>query len=669
MNTIPLKRLTLRDFQGGTITVKAGGENLNIYGANGSGKTRLMSAFLWLLTGKDSLGRGDFEIKNIDATGTQEHGLEHTVEAVFDVAGNDLTLKKIYHEVWTKKRGSAKAEMTGNTTDHFIDGVPVKENEYKARVSEVFGDETRFRLLTNPAAFALMPWQKQRSLLLEVCGDIPDAEIIASVDALAPLRPALLKYTASKTPMDDLKKVTMGRRTEINRQIDQIPVRIDEARRGLPDVTGLDKAALTAEIAALEGELNGAKLRLAGVDTGGRIAPLTKELNTVAAEISGLENAYYLKQAESVTKLNQQIRALQEAEEGAIRKAKSIKAEIGEKEARVLSLDKSLDTLRDKWNGIDGEQFQDTTESVCAACGQSLPAERVEAAREKALANFNASKAERLAHVQSEGKRLKAERDRLAGEIESLAALSSADKNGIIPHNPEIDRLTAERDAAKAAATDYTGIIGRDDLLNRRAGLTKAIEDAKGSVSEERGDISVEIEATSVQLSEAREKAGRFEYLAVNEKRIKDLKAEEKKLAQEFEELEKMLYLIETFIKKKVSLLTDRINSKFAVVSFKLFDQLVNGGIEECCVFTVNGVPYDGGLNAAARTQGGLDIIRTLQDHYGIAPPVFVDNRESVSEIPEMDCQIINLIVSPHDKTLRIETVRQPLKKVAGGLF
>jgi len=268
---IPIKKLMLQNFQGGTFTLEAqNGEDLNVFGANGSGKTRLMSAFLWLLTGKDSLGRSDFEIKNLDATGNQEHGLDHIVEAVFEINGNDLSLKKIYHEVWTKKRGSARAEMTGNTTDHFIDGVPVKENEYKARVSEIFGDETRFRLLTNPMAFAAMPWQKQRALLLDVCGDIPDAEIIASDDTLSPLSPALSRYVASKTPLDDLKKVTMGRRVEINKQIDQIPVRIDEARRGLPDVAGLDKNALSAEITALESQMNGAKLRLAGVDTGGK---------------------------------------------------------------------------------------------------------------------------------------------------------------------------------------------------------------------------------------------------------------------------------------------------------------------------------------------------------------------------------------------------------------
>jgi hypothetical protein len=487
---------------------------------------------------------------------------------------------------------------------------------------------------------------------MEVCGDIPDAEIIASDETLSPLRSALSRYTASKTPLDDLKKVTMGRRTEINKQVDQVPVRIDEAKRGLPDVTGLDREALAAEISSLEGQLSAAKLRLAGVDTGGKIAPLTKELNNIASEISSLETAHFLKQSEIVTKLNQRIRTLTDEEESAKRKAKSAKAEIEEKKARISSLDNAMDLLRKKWTGIDDEEFQDSTESVCPACGQNLPEEKVDAAREKAKAAFNVSKAERLSYVQSEGKRMAAEKERLSKEVEKLEKVSFE----CADNKAEIERLTQERNAAKAHAEDYSGIVGRQDLLDRKAAIEKAIAGAKGAVAEDRAAIMREISAIEPKLSEAREKHGRFEYIAANERRIKELKAEEKKLAKEFEELEKMIFLIETFIKRKVSMLNERINSKFEIVRFKLFNVLVNQGIEETCEMTIGGVPYNSGLNNAARINGGLDVIRTLQKHYGIAPTVFVDNAESVVDLLHPNCQMIRLIVSGSDKTLRVET-------------
>jgi len=126
-------------------------------------------------------------------------------------------------------------------------------------------------------------------------------------------------------------------------------------------------------------------------------------------------------------------------------------------------------------------------------------------------------------------------------------------------------------------------------------------------------------------------------------------------LAKEFEELEQQLYLIELFTRRKASLMDERINARFQIVHFKLFNELISGGIDDCCEITVGGVPFGGGLNNAARMQGGCEIISVLQEHYGIAPVMWLDNRESVTEIPGMKCQVISLYVSPEDKTLRVE--------------
>ncbi|WP_155943289.1 AAA family ATPase, partial [Rhodanobacter thiooxydans] len=86
-----------------------------------SGKTSLFDSFTWLLFGKDSLNRADFEIKTLKPDGEPEHGLEHSVEAALELEdGSQLILKKVFQEKWTKKRGSATAEFTGHTTDYFI---------------------------------------------------------------------------------------------------------------------------------------------------------------------------------------------------------------------------------------------------------------------------------------------------------------------------------------------------------------------------------------------------------------------------------------------------------------------------------------------------------------------------------------------------------------------
>jgi hypothetical protein len=652
----------LKDFQGGNFSLNANGEDTDIYAANGAGKTRLASAWSWLLFGKDSLGRSDFELKNLDATGETEHGLDHIVEGAIEVDGTPLTLKKVYHEVWSKKRGSPQAVLTGNTVDHFVDGVPTKEIEYKGRISEIFGDESIVRLLTSPTAFPALPWQKQRTLLLDVCGDITDVYVISTDDALAPLTDLLKKYTVSKTPLDDLRKVTMAGRLEINKALDQLPVRIDECRRGLPDISGLDRAVIENEVQAYEHYLSDAKLRLSGIDNGSSIAELSKKLAGIEADISKIERAHYTQVMTEVDRLNREIENIADAARNAERKAKSLSDNIGFKKQTLESMDGQLARLRDKWTAIDAETFEDTTESVCPACGQSLPAERVHEAQDKALAAFNMKRAERLAEVEREGKIVRGAYDLIKTEIADL----HQDLLNLPKYEPaNVEELTAKRDAVKQFADNYTGLTERTKLVFEKERIEREIGEARGSVKVDRDKIDGEVADLTVKLAEAKADADKFTRREQGEKRIEDLKADEKRLAREFEDLERIIFLVESFIKRKVSLLTDKINARFEIVKWKLYDVQVNGGVSECCVATVGGIPYDAGLNSAARTQAGLDIIRTLQGHYGMRGPVIIDNRESCTKIPRMDCQVLSLYVSPADKALRVEKSREDRRVAA----
>jgi hypothetical protein len=70
-----------------------------------------------------------------------------------------------------------------------------------------------------------------------------------------------------------------------------------------------------------------------------------------------------------------------------------------------------------------------------------------------------------------------------------------------------------------------------------------------------------------------------------------------------------------------------------------------------------NGVPYSN-LNHGARINVGLDIINTLAEHYGFAPPVFIDNAEAITQLLPTRGQMIRLVVSERDKSLRVEVAQ-----------
>ena len=147
------------------------------------------------------------------------------------------------------------------------------------------------------------------------------------------------------------------------------------------------------------------------------------------------------------------------------------------------------------------------------------------------------------------------------------------------------------------------------------------------------------------RLAQMQEKEMRLEEGRVSRKRIHQLEAEEKRLAEEYEALEKILFLTEVFVREKVSLLENRINSKFKLARFKLFHRQQNGGLAETCETMVDGIPF-GSLNNAARINAGLDILNTLSQNYQRKAPVFVDNAEAITSLIDIDSQTIRLIVS-----------------------
>ena len=175
MKQIRIIKMSLKNFKGvEVLDVDINGNDLNVYGSNGTGKTTLQDAFQWLLFGKDSNNRADFAIKRLDKDGNVIHNLEHEVEVLFSVSGQELTLRKMYKEKYTKKRGSATSEFTGHETNHYIDGVPFKKGEYEKKVNEVIPEEI-FKLVTSPTYFnEQLDWKARRKEIIAVCGDVSE---------------------------------------------------------------------------------------------------------------------------------------------------------------------------------------------------------------------------------------------------------------------------------------------------------------------------------------------------------------------------------------------------------------------------------------------------------------------------------------------------------------
>jgi chromosome segregation ATPase len=617
-------------------TFEPGGKSTSVFGANAAGKTTIYDAMSWLLFDKDSLGQSTFEIKPKDSS-----RVEVEVEGTFLNGDSSVILKKIYKEKWTKKRGSVQLEFTGHETEYYIDAVPVNQAKYKAKVGEIATKDDIFRLLTSPTySNEQMHWSKRRELLFEICGNVTDAQIIDANPELAEL-PKIL----GGKPADDYKKIVMASRKKINEAIEGIPARIDEQTRSKPELTVTNPQTIIKQLTKLREELAGKNQSIALSLMGGGAAELNTKLAEIDGEIQQLRNDHQQSINAVVQALKNKLTAIEDKNTESVRLLRSMESDKAKDEFDIGDLQETNTALKTEWRRLTALVF---TEGCCPTCKQDLPEDQVEAAR----LSFNENKAIAIYANIEKGKANAARIKALTENVASLTASIVTLKSSIADIDKQVAALTTEIATAKSNNLfENTG-----ECTAKNAARAKILDDIKklaSGSSETSVAMAAEKKVIEDAIAENEKHLAKIEQVQQADTRIAELKAEEKKLAGEFANLEKHLFLIESFIRAKVSSLEESINSKFNIIKWKLFKEQINGGIEEICEATVEGVGYNS-INHASRIAAGLECVQVFGDYYNFHPVIFVDGRESVTELPEMTAQIISLVVSPKDATLRI---------------
>lgn len=672
---ITIKEMIVRNFKGiSNFELVAKGNNLDVRGDNGTGKTSLYDAFLWCLFGKNSQDQSDtkFDWKPLDKDGNERHHLETFVNIEFDIDGVAKVFSRSIAEKWTKKRGSIKESFEGHTTSYHIDGLKVTQKDYKKAIEEL-GGEALFQMLTKVNYFAeVMKADDRRKILLEMAGDVSEYDVIASNKELAKL-PDILdgKSVEERTA---LVKQAMK---QVNKDIKELPGRIDEAQRSLPDIEELDKQELSTRKLSLQADLSRAQDELSAAKTNQLGAELKARRAELKAKFAEAERLYALdeakKSADALALEQDKLNRMRESSAGVeserheaisnLRKAKDGR-ESAENEIRKL--EKWNEDARAEFDKLQAETFPEFDEHrlTCPVCGQNYGEEKmaeIKAKYEQEKAGFNEMKSDKLKDIRSQGKKNVAEIKLLKSDIEEgsdyikelelkikeLDSLLEIKVKDIAEQANRIKDLTKEAPTFRTTP-EAKALIEEIEEINAK--LESLDRDQAAVVLE----IEAKVGAILAEINEVNDLLYRFELHAKQQERVDELIAKEQSLGLKFGELEQQLMVLEEYVRTKVSLLTETINSQFRIVKFKLFDTAINGGLIECCEPTVGGANYSTGLNNAARINAGLDIINALMNHYDLHLPLFVDNAESVNELIEVDTQVITLSVSK-DKKLTVK--------------
>lgn len=651
---IKLKTLELHNFKGIKDFKIDFGSVTNIKGANGLGKSTIMDSFMWLLFDKDSKDRKNFEIKTIDKSGEVIHGLEHSVTGTLEVDCHDITLGKIYKEKWTKKRGMATKEFTGHETLYSINEVPVKKKEFEEKIKEIL-DEKIFKLVTNPNYFANLKWQEQRTIIQEIIGDINDDSVINYNSNLKALEG---RYEDS---VDNYRVRTKATIKKLNDKIKQIPFRIDECNNSIVDQ---DFKALENQKLSIEKEIESIDEQLQDASKGNEILMQHKQ------HLYELKQEYQDKLNHAKIVAKNPLHSLERELQDHRYKVQEIAYEINslERDKRNLEeenklLVRNIDTteenvqeLRNRFTEVNNRKFElDSRATICPTCNREL--ENSEEIIRELEEKFNLNKAKDKESINQKGQSLNKKIEEFKLKInDNKSKLFDIEK---VLKELNSNKLQEEQEVKRIEEkiNNFNDLLDSEIQFEGKVQLENEIEDTKKDIEnfniEDNSELKDRKRKLQFDLNEVNKLLASKDNNEKLKDRIKELGEEERELSNKVAELEGQLFLCEEFVRTKGELSEGLINKKFNNISFKLFNNLINGGLEETCEILIDGVPYSN-ANTASQINAGIEVINTLSEHYGVTAPIFIDNREAVNKIVSTESQVINLIVT-NDKELIVE--------------
>ena len=638
-----ISRLTIQNFKGcKEKTIDFGDRDITISGANATGKTTVVDAFTWCLFGKDSAGNEKFNIRPLNKEGIQIDNLDIKVTVALEIDGIEKEFTRTQKQKWVKNRVTGEITLQGNVNEFDIDGYPVKnEKTYKESVSEII-DEELFKMLTNPTFFPSMDRKIRRETLLNFVEKTSNIELAESNPEFA-----LIVHELKKAPsLDDMKAKYQKKSKDIEKEIAAFPVKINI----------LEKSKVDADLSALELQRNS----------------LNEQIADIKEKISGTDKQFeeYQKLSDGIMELRFSLTDLErkvneenrEKRKKIYDKMSDAKSEIEDSDKIVIDSTKKIKTteysiqvderelaeIREKWTSTNFMEF-DENSKFCELCGQQLPEEKIS----ELVSEFEQRKKAILADIEEKGNKLK-------NKIEIEKDLISKLKKSNAAEDKRENELQAKIENCKKRLRELpetVDISGTDEYkeIQKQISEKESAMSQMNSASDIRNEYMNKLDSLQNDLIECEKSIALSMKNNDLDAEIEKIQKEQREKGQEQADCERILHVLDKFVKFKMETVQSQIKEALGnKISVKLFEQQLNGETKQTCKLTVNGVPFND-LNNGHKIIAGLNLIKALQNLYGVYLPVFVDNAESIndSNLPDMQCQIIKLKVSD-DKELVI---------------
>lgn len=665
MKEIVIERMTLTNFRGiKQLTVPLGERFVEISGANATGKSTLLNAYLWCLWGVDQEGRKDFNLKPRDREGNSANKVDVSVElTLLGVEEKPVTLRRTLRENWVKPSGETAEVYKGNTTIYEIDDVPAKMSDYNSYIAAILPEGTPdglMQLLSTPDGIPTMDWKALRKLLLDTTGGVDETELVASREEYKELKKEL-----GDQPLERAETQWKATKSKLQKELKEYQPRIDQtaamkpAEQNWTEIEGriaeLDKDLGTySEQEAKATEIANAAYLEENLSRQ-RLTQIATDIARLEAERERAKNRTKLEAESKVEELKARSRNTLLREGDAKRALERAEGDITDLRKRIETEERRAEELREDWRKLKREEYP-TDKSTCPTCGQPLPQDEIG----KRMLAFEAKKAADLARISEDGRAKNEEIELLKRKLDGLIVEKEARQEALLEVSAEVEQARTEveraqyeadetdsetpRDTAEAdAITDKIQAL-RDEEAEIKERLSKKL-----SEKEEETDLSEVKQKQVAAMAERDELKSRLsdrETIKRYDDEIKRLEELAKKKGQELADVERWLKLILDYRMDYIRRLEQNINDLFGGgITFRMYDFTLDGNPVETCTPLVDGTPYQT-VNTARRINAGVQIAGAIARAHDISVPIWVDGAESVNRVETASGQQIILRVS-----------------------
>lgn len=664
MKKILIDKICLRYFKGVENKEIVLGDNINVVkGRNGIGKSTIADAISWVLFGTNQSGATKFGIKTKDKDGKEIEDVAHSVEISLSVQDEQ---EGMMCYVLTRTLTETRKE-DGSVTNSYtykVDGEVETAGDFKKVVDAICPEEV-FRLCSSPYSFTQMDWSEQRKRLNEMFG-VPSVEDVTGGDK----KYDAIKELLEKDDVDKILKHLNYKRKEVQKNLDEVPVRLEALKNVLPKAE--DWADIEKRIMEKGLEIDATRKSLNTIDNGGAdlirkqqnisILNLDYKRKRIMEESAQRKMDEILKaNAEAKTACKKAVAEAEQNIEDLKQKSKSFDVALVKCDARMNELDAEKADGKEKWKLIKARKWEwNEDDAFCPTCKQPLPEDQVQKIMEESKKAFLNNQASDLKKLGDDAARIKEEVKKCEENTEYFKTQQKATQT-------QLDKAEAElieaRKALEEQAKKEEEKVSVESLLAEKPEYKqvcdrireKEAEQEKPSdegMSEEDKKLKAELETKQKDLEAEREVlTARLAVKAQWEKVNAQMDALQENRAQwkeQIDSLDEKIKAASDFQRRSCEVLEENVNRRFKLVRWKMFRRQLDGTDKPWCECSVDGVPYSD-LNTAAKINAGLDITNTLKRHYGVDVPCVIDNAETVQEPLYEGGQQIRLTVTDDD--------------------